>query len=84
MVVHGHIFVNNRKINIPSYEIKVGDIISLRKKSIQNEMFVENFNNTKFIVQYIDRDVQKFSAKLINIPDRKEIPIKIDDHLIIE
>lgn len=84
IVSHGHIRLNGKRIDIPSYKVKVGDVISLKENSQKNEMFIENFNNNNFNLPYIETDKNNFTAKLISIPDRKDIPVMIDDHLIIE
>ncbi len=85
MVVHGHILVNGKKINIPSYLINVGDALSLRDKSRNIELFLENFENS-FVVSYpyIDKKRDSFSGRFSRMPDREEIPIEIDDQLIVE
>lgn len=84
MVVHGHILVNERKTNIPSYKVKVGDKLSLREKSRNNEMFVENFKSNELYLNYLQKDIESFSGKLIAIPKREEVPIEVVDSYIIE
>ncbi|MBU5427380.1 30S ribosomal protein S4 [Tissierella pigra] len=85
MVVHGHILVNGNKVDIPSYIIQVGDTISLREKSKDIEIFKENFNN--FFLNsypYLSKDENNMSGSLIKYPERNEIPIEIDDQLVVE
>lgn len=84
MVNHGHILVNGKRVNIPSFEIKVGDQIHLREKSIKTELFKENFQTGLETLSYIERDVENFKGKLIAIPERGEVPISIQDNLIVE
>ena len=84
MVNHGHMLVNGKKVDIPSYEIKPGDEIVLREKSRKTEMFKENFERGLGILPYIEKDVEKFSAKLTSIPAREEVPIAIQDNLVVE
>lgn len=84
MVVHGHIRVNGKKVDRPSYAVGVGDVLSLREKSQNNDMFRENFQNAVLSVPYISLDKDKFSATLERMPERSEVPIQIDDHLVIE
>ena len=84
MVVHGHIHVNGHKIDRPSYQIEVGDEISLREKSRSNEMFKENFAGQASPYPYITKDENKFSAKLVKSPERDEIPVEIQDVLVVE
>ncbi len=85
MVVHGHIQLNGKKVDIPSYAVQIGDQISLREKSQKNEMFRENFEGQATVsFPYLEKDVARFSGILIRKPDRSEIPIEIDDHLVVE
>ncbi len=85
MVVHGHILVNGKKIDIPSYMVQIGDIIELKEKSKDIELFKENFNNF-FLNQYpyLEKNENKMSGTLIKYPERNEIPIEIDDQLVVE
>ena len=84
MVVHGHILVNGKKVDIPSFNVSVGDEIKLREKSQKNEMFKENFE-TNFVTSYpyISKD-KNFKATLTSVPGREDIPIEIEDQLIVE
>lgn len=85
MVVHGHILVNGKKIDIPSYAVSVGDVLSLREKSRNNEMFRDNFlSNSAASLPYLSKNEAEFSGKLERLPNREEIPIQIDDHLVVE
>ncbi len=85
MVVHGHFFVNGSKVDIPSYIVNVGDTIELKEKSKDVELFKENFNNF-FLNQYpyLKKDENKMSGTLVKYPERNEIPIEIDDQLVVE
>ena len=85
MVVHGHILVNGKKVDIPSYSVSVGEVISLREKSQDNTLFKESFqNNALSQYPYITKDLESFSGTLIRKPERQEIPIEIDDILVVE
>ena len=85
MVVHGHILLNGKKVNIPSYLLETGDTVALREKSKDVEMFKENFE-TAFLnsYPYLEKDEDKMSGTLIKQPGREEIPIEIDDQLVVE
>lgn len=85
MVVHRHFLVNGKKVDIPSYLVQVGDVISLKEKSRSIELFKENFENA-FLnsYSYISKDESNFSGTLIKMPEREEIPIEIDDQLVVE
>ncbi|MCD4713456.1 MAG: 30S ribosomal protein S4 [Clostridiales bacterium] len=85
MVVHGHFLVNNKKVDIPSYDISVGDHIQLREKSRQNEMFKDNIINRSISSPaYVSVDEAQFEGELIRVPEMDEIPIEIDVHLVVE
>jgi len=85
MVNHGHILVNGRKVDIPSYRVKIEDTVSLREKSRNTQLFVDNFTgNFGLGLDYLERDIESFSGKLSRIPARIEIPIEIDEHLVVE
>lgn len=85
VVNHGHILVNGKRINIPSYQVKEGDVISLHENSRSITPFVDNFREWGgFAVSYLERNKEEFSAKLTRLPEREEIPVEVNDRLIIE
>ena len=84
MVVHGHILVNGKKVDIPSFAVKEGDQITLREKSRDVITFKENLTEkVGYTLPYITYDPEAFSATLTRLPLRDEIPIQIDDHLVV-
>ena len=85
MVVHGHILVNGKKVDIPSFAVQVGDEVTLREKSRTNAMFKENFESGALNeYPYLSKDMDKFSGVLTRLPERQEVPIEIDEILIVE
>jgi small subunit ribosomal protein S4 len=85
IVNHGLILVNDKKVDIPSFEVEIGDIISLKEKHRKNEMFSSNFvDMQKYTLPYIEKDFDNFKGKLIRIPNREEIPIEVNEVAIIE
>jgi len=85
MVVHGHILVNGKKVDIPSYLCEVGDLISLKEKSRSVELFRDNFQNALLnTLPYIEKDADNFTGSFAREPQRDEVPIEIDDQLVIE
>ncbi len=85
MVNHGHFLVNGKKLDIPSYVISVGDVIELREKSRKTDLFIDNFNNLSASpLGYIEKDVENFKATLVREPQREELPIEINEQLIVE
>ena len=83
MVNHGHFLINGKKVDRPSYAVKVGDVISLKEKSQDLQIFKDNM---AIAVDYpylsVDRD--KLEGSLTRLPMREELPIEINEQLIIE
>lgn len=85
MVNHGHVLVNGKKVNIPSFIVSVGDEIQLREKYRTNELFKANFEAAALTAYpYITKDQANFSAVLSRMPEREEVPIEINDALVVE
>ncbi|MDO5096939.1 MAG: 30S ribosomal protein S4 [Peptostreptococcaceae bacterium] len=84
MVVHGHILVNGKRVDRPSFEVRVGDVISLKEKSQSVQMFKDNFEARNNFLPYLEKDVTAMKGKLVALPKRDEVPIEVTDSLIIE
>ena len=85
MVVHGHILVNGKKVDIPSFNVSVGDEIKLREKSQKNVIFKENFEaNILNVLPYLSKNEDNFSGVLERLPQRTEVPIEINEVLVVE
>ena len=85
MVTHGHLTVDGKKITIPSQNIKVNQVISLKENSRKNEQFKKSFLSTNSKpLPYLQKNEDDFSGKLISIPQRKEIPVEINDQMVVE
>lgn len=85
MVVHGHILVNGKKVDIPSFEVNIGNIISLKEKSRSNELFRNTFlGNILNVYPYLSKSENDFSGTIVRYPLREEVPIEINDSLIVE
>ncbi|MCT4660227.1 MAG: 30S ribosomal protein S4 [Tissierellales bacterium] len=84
IVVHGHILLNGKKVDRPSFKVAVGDVLTLRDRSKKIDMFTANFQEIATGVSYIEKDVDKLTAKLVKMPAREEVPVQIQDQLIVE
>lgn len=85
MVVHGHILVEGKKVDRPSYGVSVGEVISLREKSQKNTMFKDSFQqNANSQYSYLSKNLENFSGTLTKVPERMEVPIEINDILVVE
>ncbi|MDU4959485.1 MAG: 30S ribosomal protein S4 [Sporomusaceae bacterium] len=85
MVSHGHILVNGKRLDIPSANVAVNSIVSLRPQSRTNEMFTANFKELQsFNLPYIVKDLDNYSGTLIRLPERSEIPVEVNEILVVE
>ncbi len=85
MVSHGHFEVDGQKVNIPSYSVKVGSTIALREKSRKSSQFKSAFlADNKAKLDYLERDEANFSGKYARLPLRAEIPVQINDQMVVE
>lgn len=85
LVRHGHIAVNGHKVNIPSYSVKPGDVISVRESSRQLEIFKALSEKApRAIPAWLQVDPENYSATVISMPTREDIDIPIEEHLIVE
>lgn len=84
LVNHGHILVNGKKVDIPSYRVKLGDVISLREKSQNHPSVIESLNNTKTRLGFINFDDKKKQATYVRYPERSELNDGINEALIVE
>lgn len=84
-VRHSHITVNGKKVNIPSYLIKVGDVIALKEKSrgISTIKEILEANNAK-APRWLEVDVANFCCKVIALPEREDVDLQVLEHLIVE
>ena len=86
MVNHGQFDVNNKKVNIPSYLVKPGDIITVREIKKDNKTIKVNAeaNSVRPVPSWIEKDNEKLSGKIIRLATREDIDIPIEEHLIVE
>ena len=86
MVNHGHILVNGNKVDIPSYLVKPGDVISVKEKSrgsVRIKEIVET-NAARVIPSWIEMDRDNYTGKVVRMPVREDIDFEVEEHLIVE
>lgn len=83
MVSHGHVLVNGKRVDIPSFEVGIGDGLSLKAGSSHLKRIMEQ-GSPLGLVAYMSFDEKNQTAWLTRDPDRAEIPIEIQDHLVTE
>lgn len=86
LVRHGHFLVNGKKVNIPSFLVKAGDVISIKESSLDSPKLKEILEDAsgRTVPEWLEVDVNSHSGKVKNLPMREQIDIPIQEHLIVE
>ena len=85
VVTHGHILVNGRKVDIPSYTVKAGDVITVRQQSSQLEMFTVLREGTSVVTpKWLTFDAPTLTGKVEALPQRDDIDFELQENLIVE
>ena len=81
---HGHITVNGKNVNIPSYTVKPGDVISVKEKSLNHPSMKQALENTINRVKFVEFDANKMTGTYVRYPERSELNADINEALIVE
>ena len=86
LVTHGHFTVNGKKVDIPSYRVKVGDVIALRDKSKSSAKFKDLLEKTsgRIVPLWLEMDKEQLSAKVARMPSIEDVDYEVAPHLIVE
>jgi small subunit ribosomal protein S4 len=86
LVSHGHVLVNGRKVNIPSFLVKPGMVITLKDSSKSLEKIKANLEGTSFRAtpKWMEYDANSMTAKVLAVPAREDIDLPVEEHLIVE
>lgn len=84
LVRHGHFTLNGKKVDIPSIEVKAGDVIKVKEKSISSPKFKEVREMTISTPSWISADADKLEGKILALPTRGDIDTPVAEHLIVE
>lgn len=86
LIGHGHFTVNGKKVDIPSYLVKVGDVIAIREKSRSSAKFAQVMEaNAKWLVpKWLTKDAANFSGTVVALPARDELDFEVAEHLVVE
>ena len=84
LVNHGHITVNGKKVDIPSYRVKVGDVIAVKEQSVSNPAIKAALEATHNRVEFVTFDENKLSGTYVRLPERSELNQEINESLIVE
>lgn len=83
-VTHRHIMVNDRIVNIPSYELEPDDIVEVRPKSKRLEVIQDNVEHNRRTFPWLEVDREEYKGKFLDLPQREDIPENIEEQLIVE
>lgn len=84
IVNHGHICVNGKNVNIPSYQVKKGDAISVKETKRSKDMF-KALKEVKIVLPaWLEFDASKLEGRVVELPKREDIDLTIEEHLIVE
>ena len=84
VVTHGHLLVNGKTVDIPSYEVKVGDVISVKEKSSEIAKLKLASERAVKVPEWLEFNKEKLEAKVVSIPTREQIDIPFEERLIVE
>ncbi|KKE79081.1 30S ribosomal protein S4 [Oceanobacillus caeni] len=84
LVNHGHVMVDGKRLDIPSYSVKPGQTISLREKSQKLDIVKEALEVNTFVPEYLTFDADKLVGTFSRYPERSELPAEINESLIVE
>lgn len=86
LVVHGHFTVNGKRVNIPSYQLKEGQVVALAQKSRQSEKFkaIVESCGARPVPAWLDINKETLEAKVLRMPNREDIDLDVQELLIVE
>ncbi len=84
IVNHGHILVNGHKVNIPSYLVKPGDVISVKEKSMPRLKEIAEVNAKRVVPNWLSMDKENLTANVVSLAERADIDYEVNETLIVE
>ena len=84
VVNHGHILVNGKKVDIPSYRVKPGDVVSVKENSLNHAAILGSLEQKAAVPAYLEFDAKKLTGKYVRLPERSELNSEINEQLIVE
>ena len=86
LVCHGHFTVNGRKVDIPSYRVKAGDVVSFKEgsRSLDSVKAILEENSSRPVPKWLDVDRNTLEGKVVSLPNREDIDLNVEEHLIVE
>jgi len=86
IVNHGHVLVNGNRVDIPSYLVKPGEVITLKEKTKNSDRMkdIVEANSSRIVPKWLDMDKNTLTAKVVRLAEREDIDFEVAEHLIVE
>ena len=84
LVTHGHFLVNGKKVDIPSYMVKPGDVISVKEKSLNHPAMKQALENVVARAKFVEFDANKMTGTYVRYPERSELNADVNESLVVE
>ncbi len=84
LVNHGHFTINGKKANIPSMQVKIGDVVAVKETSRNVKVIKEALEATTHVPGFVEVDAEKLEGKYVRFPERSELNQEINEQLIVE
>jgi small subunit ribosomal protein S4 len=84
LVLHGHFSVNGRKVTVPSYQVRPGDVVAIREGSRNLDKFKANLEVGRTTPPWMTLDLEKMEGEILSLPTRDQIDVPVQEHLIVE
>ncbi len=86
LVRHGLFTVNGRRVNVPSYQVRVGDVVGVMETGLGVEpvKYGLEYNSGKLLPEWLEFDSKKGEGRVVSLPAREQIPVPVDEHLVVE
>jgi small subunit ribosomal protein S4 len=84
LVLHNHFRVNNKRVNMPSFQVSEGDVVTVRDKSKTLETIHSALKNAKDVPEWLSVDKVQLSGTVVRLPARADIPVTVQEQLVVE
>jgi len=86
LIIHGHFAVNDRKVNVPSFQVTPGDEVKVRNRDKSPALFQEvlDVSSARVVPEWLSADAKNLSGKVLSLPERDQLELSIAEQLIVE
>jgi small subunit ribosomal protein S4 len=84
LVLHNHFRVNNKRVNVSSFQLKDGDVVSVQEKSKTLEIIHSALKNAKDVPEWLSVDKVQLAGTVVRVPARADIPVTVQEQLVVE